>query len=254
MVYNRFNNHIYFKEIMKNFLYLFLITTFTFLMISCSTGDNQSITNKAKIKAIYDAWDTGTKEEWMSAYLDIMTEDFTRWNGRYVGLGFTINNEDMTVLRTTGTPANENLKVGDKFLTVNGIQASTENSDELPFQGPVGGDVTVVVDRNGENIEMTMQRAAQVNISNQSEIRENLENWSDYDNRPRMLNVGPMTAEGNEVWGHFELGFETPDGNLVRWWVIERFIFNESGEMTNHYQIQEDLFREAQLGGYITYD
>ncbi len=233
---------------MKKILFFILI-----ILTSCTTS-TPSDANKAKIQTIYDSWQSGTKEEWMGAYLNIMSEDFSRWNGRYVGLGFTINNEEMTVIRTTGSPANDYFQAGDKFISVNGMAATAENSEELPFQGKIGEEITVVIERDGEEMTLVMERAAQTNRSSSQEIQQNIEGWDTYDSRPEMLNVNPLIAEGNEVWGSFELGAKTPNGDLIRWWVVERFVFNDKGELSRHAQITEDLFREAQVGGYITYD
>ena len=39
------------------------------------------------------------------------------------------------------------------------------------------------------------------------------------------------------------------DGNEVRWWTVERFIFNDSGQIVHHGDINEDLLI-AQQNGY----
>ena len=38
-------------------------------------------------------------------------------------------------------------------------------------------------------------------------------------------------------------------GNEVRWWTVERFIFNDSGQIVHHGDINEDLLI-AQQNGY----
>ena len=124
-------------------------------LVGCSSP-SASDENKAKIKAVYDAWESGTKEEWMSAYLDILADDFYRWNGRYVGLGFRINTEEMTVIEATASPAKDHFMPGDKFISVNGMEATSENSDDLPFRGALGGEVVVVLERDGSEQTVTM--------------------------------------------------------------------------------------------------
>ena len=124
-------------------------------LVGCSSP-SASDENKAKIKAVYDAWESGTKEEWMSAYLDILADDFYRWNGRYVGLGFRINTEEMTVIEATASPAKDHFMPGDKFISVNGMEATTENADDLPFRGALGGEVVVVLERDGSEQTVTM--------------------------------------------------------------------------------------------------
>ena len=46
---------------MKKILFFMLVI----LTINLTFASSDS--NKAKIKAIYDSWETGTKEEWMNA-------------------------------------------------------------------------------------------------------------------------------------------------------------------------------------------
>ena len=221
---------------MKKLLFFILI-----ILTSCTTS-TPSDSNKVKIKAVYDFWETGTKEEWMNAYTGIMADDFERWNGRYVGLGFRINQEELTVLGTTNAPASDYLKVGDKFLSVNGMEASAENVDDLPFQGKLGGEVTVVVDRDGEEMTFTMKRATQVNDAGREEVIQNLTNWTNFDMRPKIKSSRPLVAEDNVVIGTFQLAFTDADGNEVTWWVMERFVFNEDGELAFHADLSEELF------------
>ena len=59
------------------------------------------------------------------------------------------------------SPAKENFKPGDKFISVNGIEATVENVEDLPFQGAIGGEVNIVLERDGEELSMTLVRAAQ---------------------------------------------------------------------------------------------
>ena len=188
----------------------------------------------------------------MNAYTGIMADDFERWNGRYVGLGFRINQEELTVLGTTNAPASDYLKAGDKFLSVNGMEASAENVDDLPFQGKLGGEVTVVVDRDGEEMTFTMKRATQVNDAGREEVIQNLTNWTNFDMRPKIKSSRPLVAEDNVVIGTFQLAFTDADGNEVTWWVMERFVFNEDGELAFHADLSEELFFNQQQGYYLT--
>ena len=228
---------------------LFFILAVLTINLTFASSDS----NKAKIKAVYDFWETGTKEEWMNAYTGIMADDFERWNGRYVGLGFRINQEELTVLGTTNAPASDYLKAGDKFLSVNGMEASAENVDDLPFQGKLGGEVTVVVDRDGEEMTFTMKRATQVNDAGREEVIQNLTNWTNFDMRPKIKSSRPLVAEDNVVIGTFQLAFTDADGNEVTWWVMERFVFNEDGELAFHADLSEELFLSKINKFFFTY-
>ena len=63
-----------------------------------------------------------------------------------------------------------------------------------------------------------------------------------------MITVNPLVAEGNEVWGSFEMSWENDDGNQVRMWQVERFVFNDSGMLVQHGDLSEDLFVSEQNG------
>ena len=222
-----------------------------FFVLSCfSFADSDS--NKAKIKAIYDAWDTGTKEEWMSAYLSIHADNFNRWNGRYVGLGFRINTEEMTVIEATASPAKENFKPGDKFISVNGIEATPENAENLPFRGALGGEVVVVLEREGKQKTVSMKRAAQVNDATSAEIKTNVDGWDGWDQRPKAKIMRPLIAEDNVVYGAFQMAYQDQDGNEVTWWNIDRFVFNDEGKLVGHADLSEELFFEEQRGYFLT--
>ena len=60
--------------------------------------------------------------------------------------------------------------------------------------------------------------------------------------------MNPVIAEGNEVWGSFESMDTNDEGNEVRWWTVERFQFNDKGQLSNHGDMQEDMFIAEQNG------
>jgi hypothetical protein len=188
----------------------------------------------------------------MSAYLGILADDFYRWNGRYVGLGFRINTEEMTVIEATASPAKDYFMPGDKFVSVNGMVATPENADDLPFRGALGGEVVVVLERDGSEQTVSMKRAAQVNDATADEITTNLENWDGWDQRPEMSIRRPLIAEDNVVYAAFQLAFEDENGNEITWWNIERFVFNEDGQLSSHADLSEELFFQEQMGYYLT--
>ena len=106
--------------------------TFIVIIMSISTlsfADSES--NKAKIKALYDVYDTGTVKEFTATYVNMLADDFYAWNGRYIGLGFGMSDDGETIERVLRSPAIDHLKAGDKVISVNGILASSD--DDLPF-------------------------------------------------------------------------------------------------------------------------
>ena len=69
-----------------------------------------------------------------------MAEDGYNYGSRFIGFGFYYdpNSEDRLVDGVIeGSPAAKVLKVGDKFVSVNGVQATKENWDngKLTFGG-----------------------------------------------------------------------------------------------------------------------
>ena len=97
-----------------------------------------------------------------------------------------------------------------------------------------------------------MKRAAQVNDATADEITTNLENWDGWDQRPEMSIRRPLIAEDNVVYAAFQLAFEDENGNEITWWNIERFVFNEDGQLSSHADLSEELFFQEQMGYYLT--
>ena len=55
--------------------------------------------------------------------------------------------------------------------------------------------------------------------------------------------------------GHTDAeGFKLEDenGNEITWWNIERFVFNEDGQLSSHADLSEELFFQEQMGYYLT--
>ena len=98
----------------------------------------------------------------------------------------------------------------------------------------------------------TMKRATQVNDAGNEEVIQNLTNWTNFDMRPKIKSSRPLVAEDNVVIGTFQLAFTDADGNEVTWWVMERFVFNEDGELAFHADLSEELFFNQQQGYYLT--
>ena len=240
---------------MKRLTQLLFSISLLLLLAACGaegSSGKQSDANKAKIQAVYDAWSNGTKEEWIEAYHSILADDYVRWNGRYVGLGFQIDQENLTVIEAMRSPAKENFKPGDKFISVNGIEATVENVEDLPFQGAIGGEVNIVLERDGEELSMTLVRAAQEQTATKEQVLANQEGWEGYDNRPTIKTFRPLIAEDNVVYAAFELSGTNGEGAEVNWWNVERFVFNEDGELVGHGDLSEELFLWQQNGYYLT--
>ena len=147
----------------------------TFAIIFAFNIHADSDANKANVAKMYDIFQNGTHEEFINHYSKLMSEDFERWNGRYVGLGFRVNEEDMTVMSTNSSPAKDHFMPGDKFISVNGVKA--DSGEDLPFKGAVGGEVKVVLERDGKKVKVKMNRAVQTNTATKAQMLQGTGWW-----------------------------------------------------------------------------
>jgi hypothetical protein len=218
------------------------------MMIFTINGFADTASNKAFVQSMYDTYQSGTAKEFTGKYTSVLADDYQRWNGRYVGLGFRTSEDGMTVLGTTNSPAADHLKAGDVFVSVNGVMAGPDA--ELPFKGAIGGDVNIVLKRDGKEMKISMKRAAQENTSDKDQMMTWMSDWDEenWSKRSKIITMNPVIAEGNEVWGSFESMDTNDEGNEVRWWTVERFQFNDKGQLSNHGDMQEDMFIAEQNG------
>ncbi|GIS48011.1 MAG: hypothetical protein Ct9H90mP20_6810 [Candidatus Neomarinimicrobiota bacterium] len=72
-----------------------------------------------------------------------------------------MNDDEMTGFRSSQFTCEGSSKTWRKILSVNGIKA--KEGKELPFQGPLGGEVKVKLGRDGKKMTVKMNRALQTN-------------------------------------------------------------------------------------------
>jgi hypothetical protein len=226
--------------------------TFIVIIMSISTlsfADSES--NKAKIKALYDVYDTGTVKEFTATYVNMLADDFYAWNGRYIGLGFGMSDDGETIERVLRSPAIDHLKAGDKVISVNGVLASSD--DDLPFQGLLGGEVTIVLVRNDKKMTVSMNRAVQLNTNDKANTIDWMSTWDpkNWAKRATRLRLNPIIAEGNEVYASYESSQKNDEGVDVIGWTIERYVFNEAGDLVVSANLDESLFMAAQNGYFL---
>ena len=113
--------------------------------------------------------------------------------------------------------------------------------------------IKVLVLKNDSKVLVTKIREVQAieigepncELEDPVEFRLGEEDWKD---RSKVIQRNPVVAEGNEVYASFESKDTNEDGNEVRWWTVERFIFNDSGQIIHHGDINEDLLIAQQIG------
>ena len=226
--------------------------TFIVIIMSISTlSFADADANRAKIKALYDVYDTGTVKEFTATYVNMLADDFYAWNGRYIGLGFGMSDDGETIERVLRSPAIDHLKAGDKVISVNGIRASSD--DDLPFQGLLGGEVTIVLMRNDKKMTVSMNRAVQLNTNDKANIIDWMSTWDpkNWAKRATRLRLNPIIAEGNEVYASYESSQKNDEGVDVIGWTIERYVFNEAGDLVVSANLDESLFMAAQRGYFL---
>jgi hypothetical protein len=226
--------------------------TFIVIIMSISTlSFADADANRAKIKALYDVYDTGTVKEFTATYINMLADDFYAWNERYIGLGFGMSDDGETIERVLRSPAIDHLKAGDKVISVNGILASSD--DDLPFQGLLGGEVTIVLMRNDAKMTVSMNRAIQRNTNDKANTIYWMSTWDpkNWAKRATRLRLNPIIAEGNEVYASYESSQKNDEGVDVIGWTIERYVFNEAGDLVVSANLDESLFMAAQNGYFL---
>jgi hypothetical protein len=226
--------------------------TFIVIIMSISTlSFADADANRAKIKALYDVYDTGTVKEFTATYINMLADDFYAWNERYIGLGFGMSDDGETIERVLRSPAIDHLKAGDKVISVNGILASSD--DDLPFQGLLGGEVTIVLMRNDAKMTVSMNRAIQRNTNDKANTIYWMSTWDpkNWAKRATRLRLNPIIAEGNEVYASYESSQKNDEGVDVIGWTIERYVFNEAGDLVFSANLDESLFMAAQNGYFL---
>jgi len=76
-------------------------------------------------------------------------------------------------------------------------------------------------------------------------------NW---EKRATRLRLNPIIAEGNEVYASYESSQKNDEGVDVVGWTIERYVFNEAGDLVLSANLDESLFMAAQNGYFLAKD
>ncbi len=186
-----------------------------------------------------------------------MAEDGVFETGRYVGFGFGFdpqNDEDMVVVFVTeGSPASRVLKVGDTFVSVNGVPATPENRDRLNFRGKPGEPVKAVIRRGDETMPIEVTRGIIDAKNSKAEVLANIdradgETWAVDEGR-----IVEVMSKGNVVYVMHEIK-DTDDDNGLPFEnrMITRFEFNDAGKVARVSGLGESRFVLEQTGYTIT--
>ena len=185
-----------------------------------------------------------------------MADDGISVQGRYVGFGFNWDprENEMRVGRVTpDSPADGVLMVGDLFLEVEGIKVSPENFGKLPFRGLPGKKISAVIERDGNEMEISVARGTVRGEVTKAQVLENM-NSGDADSWPaKKFRIIEVLSKDNIVYvlSHATQTDNTVDLDYMAY-TVTRFMFNEEGKVIEVANLTEDRFVLEQTGYTIT--
>lgn len=186
-----------------------------------------------------------------------MADDGVFMPARYVGFGFQLDNNPEDEMRvemvTPDTPASKVLQQGDVFVSVNGVPSTFENRDKMTFRGKPGEPVPAVILRDGKEMEIEVNRGVIEAVNDKERALMGLR-LADADDWPAdSCSVVEVVAEGNVVYVHSESSYtESETGYKFKQRDVQRFEFNEAGQVSKLWGLSEDRFVLEQLGYTIS--
>lgn len=212
-------------------------------------------------KAVAEGWfeaSCGDLEGFVE-YVDMhMADDGVFTPDRYVGLGFTVDNDKGddfgTIMSVTpGTPAASVLMAGDQFVSVNGMPSTWENRDKTTFRGKPGEPVKAVIMRDGKEMSVEVNRGIIAARNDKSTVLKNLGMADASDWGTGECGVLEVVAEGDVVYLTAEYSdTETETGYPFTQRQIMRIKFNGDGKIMEAMGMGENQFVLEQLGYRIS--
>lgn len=225
--------------------------------IMAAAAATQAAHHEQDLKSVAKGWlmaSCGDRDGFVEYVKAHMADDGVWQRERYVGLGFTIDNDELTILQVTeGTPAAEVLQPGDTFVSVNGMEATQENRDRMTFRGKPGEPVSAVVMRDGEEVEVAVDRGVIEFMQTKEEAVESLslgdgEGWG-----TGTCEVQEMVQEGNVVYVHMAWTDVEQDTDIEFMGTdVTRFEFDDEGKVLRGWNRGEERFILEQLGYTIS--
>lgn len=177
---------------------------------------------------------------------------------RYVGLGFILDNYEgenfgTVMMVMPGTPAAGVLKAGDKFVSVNGVDMTFENRDDMTFRGAPGKPVKAMIERDGKTMPIMVTRGVIERASTKEQVLERLSKANAEDWPATSCIVTEVVSEGNVVFLVGERNdMEMSTGYPYTTRSVGRMEFNEAGKVVKAWYMDESQFVLEQLGYTIS--
>lgn len=224
------------------------------------SGVSQAAPSTAKLKAIAEAWIRAvhqSRDDTWFLVRDHMAEEGVYQQGRYVGLGVTLDSRfpDDYVIKSVApsTPAARVLLPGDKFLSIDGLAANRENRNKLAFRGPPNEPVMAEFEREGRVYRAQLQRGV---IEAQIPKAELLKSIARHDAGIWAVNHGEILeviSEGRVVYVSHEIADVDEQTGLTFYnRYINRFEFNDADQVIRLSSRGESRFVLEQLGYQIS--
>lgn len=186
-----------------------------------------------------------------------MADDGVIYRPRYVGFGFTHDGYETgeMVVQTIvpDSPASAVLQVGDKFISVRGVEVGSDTMDRLDFRGKAGEAVEAVIVREGESMEISVVRGTIASTITKADMLEwmreqNAEDWADEN-----YTVHEVIGSGDVIYAWTQaVNTDETSGASVDVHTVSRFQFNADGQVVALANINESRFALEQMGYTIT--
>ena len=236
-----------------------LVLSATLVGVSACSNLEAGSSNVETVEAWLAAGQAG-QEETISAVEEYMADDGLFYRPRYVGFGFTYDNTDESgkmVVETIvpGGPASTVLQVGDEFMSVRGVEVSIDNRDsgKLSFRGAPGEEVSAVIKRGDELMDIVVTRGTVESTISKSEMIEWMSSADGDDWGDDSFTLHEVVASGDVAYAWTTIAnADDVTGKNVETHVVTRFRFNEDGKVVAVSNLRESRFILEQQGFSIT--
>ena len=239
------------------------LVVLTFIFASCTTNPDAS-----NIASLAESWVASSYES-KDAALNMVTENMSdkgyNIGARYIGFGFNFNadameTDGMVVTNVIqGSPASSVLKVGDRFISVNKVLVTQESVDDgsLSFRGTPGVPVSAVIERDGDEISISVERGIVEATYSKAQIIQNIsnadaDNWGEnslgYEIREVVTDASKRVVYV-KTWDKF---LDDVSGREAEALTLTRFEFDQDGKVLNVGNMTESELILRQTGWAIT--
>ena len=235
----------------------------TFIFVSCTT--NPDSTNIALLAESWVASSYESKDAALNMVTENMSDEGYNIGARYIGFGFNFNadameTDGMVVTNVIeGGPASSVLQLGDKFLSVNDVLVTQESVDNgsLSFRGTPGVPVSAVIERDGEEISITVERGIVEPKYSKAQIIQrisnaNADNWGENSLGYEIREVVADVSKGVvyvKTWDKF---LDDVSGREAEALTLTRFEFDQNGKVLTVGNMTESELVLRQTGWSIT--